>query len=118
MSTPSEIERYLAELGRELPGKLRGKRRILREVEDHLHEAVSRLEAAGVRRPEAERRAVAAFGAPSVVAARFGPAVRARPWLVVLASAAALAVAAVGGALQQSVAWAPARGNLFLVTHD
>ncbi|MBA4182083.1 MAG: hypothetical protein C0506_15970 [Anaerolinea sp.] len=71
---PSPIDAYLDQLLAALrcePGRIR---RILAETEDHLREAARvRLEA-GADQSSAEREAVAAFGTPAVVAARFGTA--------------------------------------------
>ena len=63
------IARYLAELEGALrfdPGLAR---RVAREVEDHLHEAVAAH--ASVDRAEAERHAVASFGDPHALAMQF-----------------------------------------------
>jgi hypothetical protein len=67
------IERYLAELSRHLRvGPLR-RRRILAEVRAHLEDAGG------------DEDAVARFGAPAEVAARFNELRRPTPWLAVLA---------------------------------
>jgi hypothetical protein len=75
------IGRYLRELRREVgPLPLRG--RLLAEAEDHLRSATEALEAEGVERAEAERRAVERFGAADAVARRLRAEVgaRARRW--------------------------------------
>lgn len=69
---PGPIDAYLDQLLAALrcePGRIR---RILAETEDHLREAAHRRIEAGTDQSSAEREAVAAFGAPAVVAARFG----------------------------------------------
>jgi hypothetical protein len=80
------IGRYLRELGAEV-GPLPLRRRLLAEAEDHLRSAAEELEAEGVERDEAERRAVERFGAAGAVARRMRAevGVRARrfgAWLV------------------------------------
>src|SRR5580693_2610677 len=63
------IENYLEQLGRELSFDRSLSRCVRQEVEDHLWEAVA---ADPMRdRLEAERRAVANFGDPHVIAAQF-----------------------------------------------
>ena len=75
------IGRYLRELGAEV-GPLPLRRRLLAEAEDHLRSAAQELEAEGVERAEAERRAVERFGAADDVARRLRAEVgaRARRW--------------------------------------
>lgn len=89
MSEPSaatDINLYLAELNAELAVGLRSRSRILQEVGDHLEAAATAESEALVRdeqrrqpapqggealRPEAQRRAIAAFGSPQQIAADF-----------------------------------------------
>ena len=62
------MDAYLAELRRRLPST--GSRRFLAEVEAHLSEAADAHVAEGMARPDAEDRAVEAFGPVDVVAER------------------------------------------------
>lgn len=64
-------DEYMAVLRRSLRVGPLERRRILRELEAHLVDAVRREEAAGVARPAAERRAIARLGEPGNLAARF-----------------------------------------------
>lgn len=57
------IEEYIDEFGRALRGPRRAKADLLTEARDSLHDAAAAYEEAGLRRPDAERRAVADFGA-------------------------------------------------------
>jgi hypothetical protein len=80
------IDRYLAELSQHLRvGPLR-RRRILAEVEAHLHEAGG------------DEEAIARFGAPAEVAEPFNELHRPTPWPAVLATL--LGIAVVFGAVQ------------------
>ena len=63
------ISHYLGRLARELDFDPSLARRVVRELEDHLREAVERDPL--VDRQEAERRAVARFGHPRALAAQF-----------------------------------------------
>ncbi|MGI8776695.1 MAG: permease prefix domain 1-containing protein [Acidimicrobiales bacterium] len=65
------IEAYLDRLLVELSGRARNVRRILAEVDDHLHDAVDEGVAEGLSTGEAEQRALARFGTPATVARRF-----------------------------------------------
>jgi len=64
------IEAYLDQLLARLHGRPRDVRRMLAEAEEHLRDAVSEGEAAGLDREEAARRAVARFGSADDVARR------------------------------------------------
>ena len=66
------IAQYVDRLARELAFDPALSRRVRREAEDHLREALAAQPAAD--RTEAERRAVAAFGDPRVIAAQFAGA--------------------------------------------
>lgn len=66
------IERYLDDLDDALWVGLARRDRILGEVRGHLEEAAGALQAVGEGREDAERRAVAEFGSPESIAARFG----------------------------------------------
>jgi HAAS domain-containing protein len=88
------IERYLDELQVRLSGSPRQIRRMLREVEEHLHDAMEAGLARGLDAGEAEQQAVAAFG-PAAGVAR---ACNVSTWQL-LRSLAAQALALVGVAL-------------------
>jgi hypothetical protein len=93
------ISEYLDQIARALAFDPALSRRVRSEIEDHLREA-----AAADPGPDAERRAVARFGDPRDVAARFAVASagkRARRAGV----AAVLVVAAVFAAMKARVAW-------------
>jgi hypothetical protein len=79
------IEAYLAELRRHLRVGPLAKRRILHEVETHLRDAADR--------GGGERGAVAAFGSPETVAARFMPRRLPRSLALVAAATTAVGVA-------------------------
>jgi len=65
------IEAYLDRLLVELSGRARNVRRILAEVDDHLHDAVDEGVAEGLSIEDARERALARFGSPATVARRF-----------------------------------------------
>ncbi len=65
------IEAYLDRLLVELSGRARNVRRILAEVDDHLHDAVDEGVADGLSIDDARQRALARFGSPVTVARRF-----------------------------------------------
>src|SRR5690606_18066105 len=65
---PGAIDDFVAALGRRLGGPRRLKRDLLAEARDGLIDAAEALEAAGLGRAEAERRAVAEFGEVAEVA--------------------------------------------------
>ncbi len=65
------IEAYLDRLLVELSGRARHVRRILTEVDDHLHDAVDEGVAEGLSIEDARQRALARFGSPATVARRF-----------------------------------------------
>jgi hypothetical protein len=69
MAEPGVIAEYVERLARNLDFDPSLSRRVRREVEDHLYEAVSTSRSAD--RGEAERRPVANFGDPHVIAAQF-----------------------------------------------
>ncbi len=78
------IERYLAALRLELRTGRRRARRVVHEVADHLREAAEAEEASGLAREEAEQRAIARFGSPGTVAARFNASDGHGHWLLPL----------------------------------
>jgi len=65
------IEAYLDRLLIELSGRARNVRRILAEVDDHLHDAVDEGVAGGLSVEEAQEQALARFGSAAMVARRF-----------------------------------------------
>lgn len=65
------IEEYLSELRAKLRVGPFRKRRILREIEGHLLDAVHEARIAGIGRQEAERLAIERFGSPRQLADRF-----------------------------------------------
>lgn len=71
MSAPQTINGYLLALNESLEVSLRSRRRIFWEVTEHLRQAAEEQERRGASAREAERRAIAAFGSPEDVAARF-----------------------------------------------
>ncbi len=71
MSEPQTIRDYVLALGASLEFGLRSRRRILLEVYDHLCQAADEELRRGETEEEAQRRAIAAFGSPEEVAARF-----------------------------------------------
>ncbi len=92
------IGAYLAALQGELRAASRPQARILYEVADHLAEAAQWERERGAAPEEAERRAVARFGAPEEVARQFAPVLalgRARA----VGQAQVVALAAVFGAM-------------------
>jgi hypothetical protein len=92
------IAAYLAELAAALQVQGRRRRRILAEVESHLTDAADVATRQGGDRADAERDAVARFGAsPAALAVLFGDGSRPRSrWWAPVAAAAVLAVAGVG----------------------
>jgi hypothetical protein len=66
--THQHIERYLDNLFDHLGGQGAAGRRMLDEAADHLRSSAAEMAAAGVPQAEAERRAVAAFGASGHIA--------------------------------------------------
>lgn len=67
MAADSMIDAYLAAFERRLRPR-RDRQDLLAEVADHLHSAAERLESLGVDRETAQRRALAQFGEPRLVA--------------------------------------------------
>lgn len=65
------LEQYTDRLGHALHGPRGIRTDLLREARDHLVDTTEALEAAGLGRAEAERRAVAEFGAVGVVAPEY-----------------------------------------------
>ncbi len=65
------IDAYLDRLLVELSGRARNVRRILAEVDDHLHDAVDDGVSRGLSPEQAQEQALARFGAPATVARRF-----------------------------------------------
>src|SRR6478752_6702716 len=96
------IATYLEELAGALSFDPALSRRVAREVEDHLREAIE-ADAAGDRE-EAERRAVAGFGEPRALAVQFAAVSLARRTRRV-GLAVVLAVVAVLAAMKARVAW-------------
>jgi hypothetical protein len=97
----SPVSSYLKELERELRLKRAPRRRLLAETADHLRSCAEDIAAAeGVGAGEAERRAVARFGAAAVVAGRFAHAAAstsaqsALAWVVTAFAAYAIAAIA------------------------
>jgi hypothetical protein len=93
---PDPIEAYLAELAQTLGRFSRGRRRLLAEAEDHLHEAADRHRETGASQHDAELAAVAQLGPPGIVAAA-DP--RRRLVIAMLGGAALTAVAATAAVL-------------------
>lgn len=102
MEKAGVISDYLQSLAEALSFDRSLARRVQREVEDHLREAVA--SAATGDRPEAERRAVASFGDPHVIAAQFATVSLARQTRRA-GIAVALVIAAVFAAMKARVAW-------------
>ena len=69
MQPPSPIAGYLAALSREFSFDRPLSRRVRREVEDHLLESAER--AGGEASLDAQRQAIASFGAPDEIASRY-----------------------------------------------
>jgi len=67
MAADGLIEQYLDAFGARVGGR-RDRTDLVDEVADHLHSAAERLEALGVDRESAQRRALARFGEPRLVA--------------------------------------------------
>jgi len=65
------VDAYLSELNRELRMRWTPSARFLEETRGHLTDAIAAGERKGLSREEAEREALARFGSPGVVAARF-----------------------------------------------
>ena len=63
------IDLYVAELERDLYGRLATRRRLTREIRSHLEEAVENLIERGLTPAEAHRKALEDFGSPREVAA-------------------------------------------------
>lgn len=92
-----DISDYLRQLEWALPVGPVSKRRILREIETHLLDAVQQELRSGNSRGEAERRAMARLGSPQMLAARFShrpkrSLVAAVAFATVLGGAAAVAL--------------------------
>ena len=68
MAAASLIDEYLHVLGSRMRGR-RDRADLVDEIADHLHSAVERLEAVGIDAETAQRRALARFGEPRLVAA-------------------------------------------------
>jgi hypothetical protein len=77
------MERYLAELDRDLSMDPAGRAAVLEEVRGHLEERIAHLMANGAERSAAEEQAVREFGAAGGLGARLSAA-HARPWREVL----------------------------------
>ena len=98
---------YVQEMTPDLYGTFWMRRRIAEEVTDHLNEAVERLQSQGLSLGEAEARAVANFGPPSLVARTFarmkgiGVTTNFTRWsgIALILGVAAMAVAFVGEAI-------------------
>jgi hypothetical protein len=68
------IDRYLEDVDSYLQIDPAQRRRVLAEIEGHLHDAVEALIADGVEPQDALRRAIAEVGPPQDVATQFSPA--------------------------------------------
>jgi hypothetical protein len=94
----TESTRYLQELRRALPRRLR--RRVVRELRQHFHDGIAAEVAGGLDRDDAERLTIERLGPPERVAAQFAadaPPARNRTRLVLSAALIvliALAIAA------------------------
>ena len=71
MSAPQTINEYLAAFNEALEVGLRSRRRIFWEVTEHLRQAAGEQVRRGANAQEAQQRAIALFGSPEEVAARF-----------------------------------------------
>jgi hypothetical protein len=71
--SPSTIEGYLDDLAEALLLPPIRTRRVLRETEDHLHDATSALLEEGHDTADAERIVIQHFGAPAKIATGFAP---------------------------------------------
>jgi hypothetical protein len=94
----SDIADYLAELDHELQGPWLARRSIMQELHDGLTDAADAYRAAGVSRPDAERRAIGELGPPADVAAAFDQELTAHTgrqtaWLLLVFSALTFATA-------------------------
>lgn len=96
------IADYLAEIADALSFDRRLSRRVAREVEDHLREAIAAR--APEERAEAERRAIASFGDPRALATQFASVSLARRTRRV-GIAVVVAIVAVLAAMKARVAW-------------
>lgn len=90
------IERYLSELKRELRMRWTAPARFLEETRGHLADAVAAGEKQGLAREQAEKEALARFGSPRMVAARYAAERYRRLEWIILAPAvlAGLSIAA------------------------
>lgn len=70
------LDRYLADVDSYLQIDAAHRRRVVAEIEGHLHDAVEALIADGVRPDDALRQAIAGLGSPQEVAMQFSPAPR------------------------------------------
>jgi len=68
------IDRYLEDVDSYLQIDAAHRRRVLAEIEGHLHDAVEAHIADGIQPKDAMRRAIAEVGAPQDVAMQFSPA--------------------------------------------
>ena len=91
----SPIRAYLAELRRGLPWHLRGRRRIITELADHLDHAAAAARAGGAGEEEAEQRAVEQVGPAARLAADLRASTPGRPRLAIVAVAGGVVCAAV-----------------------
>lgn len=72
MRRTDPVAEYLTELRRQLPATVSRKRRLLKESEQHLDDAVAELTASGMSRDEAQRIAIRRFGSPQSFAREMG----------------------------------------------
>jgi hypothetical protein len=100
-----DVEQFLARLDRSLRGLRRREReRALREARDHVLCGATEQESLGLRRPEAVRSAIEAFGAVESVAAGYARPLRSRTELwpaVAVVALLVLAIAPTGGRIGQ-----------------
>ena len=104
----SPVERYLAELRPLLARRARG--RILAEVHAHLNEAAADRLARGETLEDAQRRAIARFGAPAEVARQFN-ALRRRPRTLVRRLVAVSLTCAASASVGSATVWALEPGS-------
>ena len=71
MQPPAQVAEYLDRLTRELRFDPQLSRRVRREIEDHLLEAIANDE--GPNQSEAARRAIARFGDPQLIVRQYAP---------------------------------------------
>ena len=90
------IDGYIDEINRRLVATARQRARIVEDIRDHLTDAIEQLVDQGVDRPNAEQRAIVAFGTAADLAQQFnghtvGSALRRAPLLMASCGVAVLA---------------------------